>query len=293
LGSDWRKVQKLGEAFKLAAALTDISTNPYVLENGTVMTRIFRQRRLEKTNPDHPPWTPENRDPLIEQYLHRRGLSTANIQDLQYTNGEGSLTRGLTVLLHCFRHKSYKDPDRVVRLRKEVRRDIDPTVSVRIGVEELKLVQALCAKAEARRTAIQQPVVELTSSKDRDEIIQKGSSEAGDSEELTEEDLVFETVEENLDDITDSRTDIDLLPSQKDLGTLLDYQESVADCRFLLKQIGGKCHAILKEMTALSDNRFDAQGWTQGLLSDGQWYRCADHTHRVQPNRFFAIREIS
>lgn len=224
--------------------------NPYILENGTVMTRIFRQRRLEKANPDHPPWTPENLDPLIEQYLHRRGLSTADILDLQYTNGEGSLTRGLTVLLHCFRHKSYKGTDRVARPRKKVRREIDPTVSVRIGVEELKLVQVLCAKAEARRTAIQQPEVEFTSSKDRDEItvheiIQKASSEAGDSEELTEEDLVFETIEGNLDEITDSRPDIDLLPSQKDLVTLLDYQESIADCRVFCetKRSKAPCHS--------------------------------------------------
>ena len=136
----------------------------------------------------------------------------------------------------------------------------------------------LCAKAEAGRTAIQQPEVELTSSKDRDEItahkiIQKVSSEPGDSEELTEEDLVFETIKENLDEITNSPPDIDLLPSQKDLGTLLDYQESVEDCRFFVKQSGRKRHAILEEMTTLSDHRFDSQGWTQGLLSDGQWYR--------------------
>jgi len=60
-----------------------------------------------------------------------------------------------------------------------------------------------------------------------------------------------------------------------------------------VKQSGRKRHAILEEMTTLSDYRFDSQGWTQGLLSDGHWYRCADHTHRVQRNRFFAIRRLS
>jgi hypothetical protein len=262
---------------------------PYVLENGTVLTRICRQRRLEKTNSDHPPWTPENLDPLIEQYLHRRGLSTADVQDLQNTNDECSLTRGLIVLLQCFRHKYCKGLGRVARPRKNGPREIDPSVNVRIGVEELKSVQALYAKAEARRAAVQQPEAELTSSK----IIQKESSETDDNEELTKEDLAFETIEENLDEITNPRPENDLLPSQENLGTLLDYQESFADCRFLVKRSGRKRHAILEEMTALVHHRFDSQGWIQGLLSSGQWYPCADHAHSVKLDRFFAIRGLS
>jgi len=59
-----------------------------------------------------------------------------------------------------------------------------------------------------------------------------------------------------------------------------------------VKQSGRKRHAILEEMTTLSDYRFDSQGWTQGLLSDGQWYHCADRTHCVQL-RIFAIRGLA
>lgn len=111
-----------------------------------------------------------------------------------------------------------------------------------IGVEELRLVQALCAKAEAKHAAVQQPEAELTSSKHQDEItvhkiIQKESSETSDNEELTGQNLAFERIEENLGPVTDSRHEIDLFPSQKDPGNLLDYQASIANCRVLVEKV--------------------------------------------------------
>ena len=45
----------------------------------------------------------------------------------------------------------------------------DPLVSARVGVEELKSFEALCAKIEAGRAAIQHPEAERTTSKDWDE----------------------------------------------------------------------------------------------------------------------------
>jgi hypothetical protein len=106
LGCDWRKTMKLGEVFKIAVATTDIKVDAYHFESCSFSTKVLKKLWSERSNLDVQPWTPENLDPVVRHYLQQRGFTTTeDLEQLQRTNSDGSLTRALVVPLQCYRKK--------------------------------------------------------------------------------------------------------------------------------------------------------------------------------------------
>jgi hypothetical protein len=157
LGSDWRKAIKLGEVFKTAVALTDIKVDTYHFESCSFTAKVLKKRWSEHTNQDIQPWTPENLDPVVQHYLQRHGFTTIEeLEQLQNTNSDRSLTHTLIVLLHC-----YRDDQKQARTQKRhapdhiKSRGITPSKHQKIEKHEIEAVLKLYTEAEARRTALQ------------------------------------------------------------------------------------------------------------------------------------------
>jgi hypothetical protein len=177
LGSDWRKTIKLGEIFKIAVGLTDIKVDAYHFESCSFTAKVLKKRWSECTNQDIQAWTPENLDLVVRHYLQRRGFTTMEeLEQLQNTNSDGSLTRALVALLHCYRDDQTHARTRKCHAPDHVKSGgITPSKYQKIEKHEMAAVLKLYTEAEARRAALQpteKPLLTI-SVKDSEEIVEE------------------------------------------------------------------------------------------------------------------------
>jgi hypothetical protein len=301
LGSDWRKTMKLGEVFKIAVATTDIKVDANHFENCSLITKVVKRLWSERSNPDIQPWTPKNLDPVVRHYLQRRGFTTTEeLEQLQRTNSDGSLTRALVVLLQCYR----KQPEHA-RTRKRHPIDhvksggVTPSKYQKIEEHEMEAVSKLYTEAETRRRALQPTEKPLISMKDTEEIVEECvESEFSDQEPIQtdKEEIDVEsgilddtTLDQNvrhadsMDDLT-RQLDIRLPPCADAVQILLKYEEDLTTHQSGIHTLRSKSVIDLSDI-------FDSDAWVAGLLIHGRRYKCAGH--RGSKGRFFEMRYLS
>jgi hypothetical protein len=261
LGSDWRKTIMLGEVFKIAVALTDIKVDAYHFESCSFTAKVLKKRWSERTNQDIQPWTPENLDPVVRHYLQRRGFTTMEeLEQLQNTNSDGSLTRALVVLLHC-----YRDDQTHARTRKRHAPDHVKSGSItmskhqKLEKHEMEAVLKLYTEAEARRTALQPTETPLNAN--------------------------------SMDDST-WQLDIGLPPFADEVQTLLEHEEDLPTYHSGIYVSRSKRSGISASRSERSEiyasrsesvidlyyNTFDSDTYIAHLLAHGRLYTCSNHT---------------
>jgi len=310
LGSDWRKAIKLGEVFKTAVALTDIKVDAYHFESCSFTAKVLKKRWSERTNQDIQPWTPENLDPVVRHYLQRRGFTTMEeLEQLQSTNSDGSLTRSLVVLLHCYRGNQEQARTRKCHAPDHVKSGgITPSKHQKIEKHEMEAVLKLYTEAEARRAALQpteKPLFSIISMKDSEEIveeyvesefseqefIQSDKNEEKDMESSISDDSTLDQCgtsnvrhADSMDDLI-WQLDIGLPPSADAVQTLLKYEEDLTTYQ------SGIYASRSKSVIDLYHNTFDSDAYVARLLAHGRLYTCADH--RETKGRIFQMKYLS
>ena len=312
LGSDWRKAMKLGEVFKIAVATTDIKVDAYHFESCSFTTKVLKKRWSERSNRDIQPWTPENLDPVVRHYLQRRGFTTTEeLEQLQRTNSDGSLTRALVVLLQCYRKKPEQARTRKRHPLGHVKSSgITPSKHQKIEEHEIEAVSKLYAEAETRRCALQPTEKPLISMKDAEEIVEECvESEFSDQEPMqtdkeekdVKSDILDDTTldrygasnvrhADSMDDLT-WQPDVGLPPCPDAVQTLLKYEQDLTTHQSGIHTSRSKSVTDLsdkfdsdasrsKSVTDLSD-KFDSDAWVAGLLAHGRHYKCTDYRGRI------------
>ncbi|KAI1611985.1 hypothetical protein EDD36DRAFT_488971 [Exophiala viscosa] len=239
VSSGWQHVMKLGEVFKTAVAMTDINVDAYYFEACSFRTKLVKQLWSERHDQDLQPWTPENIDPLIRAYLCRRGFSTMeDLEKLQQTNTEGSLSRALIVLLSCFNEEHTRKGRGVTNNNTS-----DTTSSKYQKIEKHEM--------EASKNDLSQNRMKKNLSKP-------------DKEEQRDIDTAFPDPD-SMDDSTWD-PDIGLFASANEVQTLLEYEEQLITDRSGIRKSTSGVQADL------SDSRHSNR-WVADLLEHGRLYK--------------------
>ncbi|KAI1623158.1 hypothetical protein EDD37DRAFT_695551 [Exophiala viscosa] len=270
VSSGWQQVMKLGEVFKIAVAMTDINVDAYYFEACSFRTKLVKQLWSERHDQDLQPWTPENIDPLIRAYLCRRGFSTMeDLEKLQQTNTEGSLSRALIVLLSCFNEEHTRKGRGVTNNNTS---DTTSSKYQKIEKHEMEAVRKLYTQAETRRRTMQPTEKPLASLKDADEIVEERLEPESDEEEPIEPDKEeqrdIDTAFPDPDSMDDSTwdPDIGLFASANEVQTLLEYEEQ------LITDRSGIRISTSGVQADLSDSRHSNR-WVADLLEHGRLYK--------------------
>ena len=274
LGSNWRKSMKLGEVFKIAVALTDIKVDAYHFECCSFTAKVLKRRWSESSNQDIQPWTPENLDPVVRHYLQRRGFTTMEeLEQLQNTNSEKSLTRALIVLLH-----SYRDDQKQAHLRKRHDPDhvksgeIAPSKHQKIEKHEMEAVWKLHTEADARRAALQPTEKPLHADSMDDSIRQMDDS--------------IRQMDNSIPQMDDSirQLDIGLPPSLDAVQTLLGFEDDLPTYQSGINE--SRSESIIGLYYS-----FDSETYVARLLAHGRLYTCSHHTETK--GRFFCMKDFA
>jgi hypothetical protein len=294
LSSDWRKAMKLGGFFKIAVATTNIKVVAYHFESCSFSTKVLKKLWSERSNRDIQPWTPENLDPVVRHYLQRRGFTTTEeLEQLQRTNSDGSLTRALVVLLQCYRKK----PEQARTRKRHPPRDhvesggITPSEHQKIEKHEMEAVWRLYTEAETRRRALQPTEKPLISMKDAEEIVEECvESEFSDQEEKdVESGRLNDTTLDQWGDSMDDSTwplDVGLPPCADAVQTLLKYEEDLTTHQ-------SRVHTSRSKSVGDLPGMFDSDAWVAGLLGPGRLYQGTDYgftKERVLRMRYLSIK---
>ncbi|KIM99813.1 hypothetical protein OIDMADRAFT_55715 [Oidiodendron maius Zn] len=267
LGSNWRKSTKLGEVFKIAVALTDIKVDAYHFESCSFTAKVLKKRWSESRNQDIEPWTPENLDPVVRHYLQRRGFTTREeLEQLQNTNSEKSLTRALIVLLHC-----YRDDQKQAGPRKRLAPDhvksggITPSKHQRAALQPTEKP----LHADSMDDSIRQPGIGLPT----EAVARRAALQP------TEKPLHADSMDDSI-----RQLDIGLPPSADAVQTLLEHEDD-------LPTYQSGIYASRSENVIDCYYHFDSDTYTAHLLAHGRLYTCANHTETN--GRFFHMKDFA
>jgi hypothetical protein len=278
----WRTVHKIGEIFRIVSCFTNTPLNCYLSENPTVQSRIIRQRRLENSGIASL-WTLGALDPLVRQWLFRRGFQNDDLESLQKCNKHGSLARSLVVLLiHLARNSWKAGGTKIPRPTRFQSSELSVVsyVTESISDEEWEAVGRIFTKAKAKSAEAQQqkgpPVISISSDQMEAAKCHEGRDKHVVREMATEVEGNVIAEEHSDSDETEASEDVHLSPDNDGPPSLPIMQEFL-DCEDIILSANFREDEDQIQNASLPrvhHGWLANMAWKSQLLGEGQSYSC-------------------